>query len=604
MSVLQYARDEQKVNAARLSVARAYRTAVLEETFAASSARVDSLQAAAAGRPLRALQMRSAKADVRAAVIADVRSYPHEPHKWNKITRDVAFLEGEEFAENVLPLDKRAIDREYEKGRKANHRASQAMTPAGGLSGTVGNKEEEGSFQNDGVSPAQALKSFRMHLNLSMFDDEVERHLDDELASLTGRGASLGASDFPDAEASLWSGVDNDAEGQPQQRPGRMAHLKAVTNPTLSTFVEQASGPGYDALMVKARIKKNKADRHKMLVPSAREVRDAETGEITELNTATYVHYEDRLDEGRSMAVLGVVGKLKSRLSMFRSGGGGAGSQTESPTPLPPSSSGTSVQSISSRSSPVSTALGAIKKSSSSSAFADLLTGVSNSSPSPSPSPSVSVPPSAAPSAPRSPVDWEAVAGQHLAAAVAVAATPSAPTGGASRKSTKESETERLNRVLEYQDRQIAKERTVGGGDFNDSFVSDFDYLGSTPHSGGGLADRRHQQQATPLVDIGAADNLHDLVGWADSAVKRQVVELSVLKDKKNRELLDLVRAEEEEEARRKKVERANPHPARLERLRVRHDKERKERRAVIERIRQENELVIANKLAEWGLIR
>ena len=83
-----------------------------------------------------------------------------------------------------------------------------------------------------------------------------------------------------------------------------------------------------------------------------------------------------------------------------------------------------------------------------------------------------------------------------------------------------------------------------------------------------------------------------------------KVAELALLKDRKNRELLDIIRAEEEEEAKRKEVEKANPHPSRLERIRVRHRKERKERRGVIERIRQENELIIANKLAAWGLIR
>ena len=630
--MLQYARNEQKINAARLAASRAYRTSVLEETLAESSARVDSLQAAAAGRPGRALQLRSAKADVREAIIEDVERFPHEPHKWKKITRDVAFLEGEEFANRVLPVDTKAIDREYEKGRRAIHRASPVLSAGGIQSGTVANKEaDEGVFEDDGVSPAQALKSFRMHLNLSMFDEEIEHHLDDELAALTARTNSVVAAGHPPpsdaAESGHWSFAGNqhldsvDAEVQPQQTV-RMAHVKAVSNPSLSTFVEQASGPAYDALVVKARIKKNKAERQRKVVPPAREVRDAETGELTELHNSTYVHYEDRLDEGRSMAVLGVVGKLKNRLSKFRSGGesptlGTATTTNDFPSPTPPSSNGTSAPSTAARSSPVSSALGAFQRSPSPNAFAGLLKGVGKSSPSQSPGPSV--PPSAA-AAPPSPVDWEAMAGLHLAVANAPP-PPSAPPpsdgspGGGSRQSAKD----RRRRILEYQDRQVAKARSgFPGGNFagntslDDSVLSDFDYLvGSTPGGGGG-GDRQYYQQAanyhnqgtTPIVDIGAADSLNDLLGWADSAMKMQVVELSILKDRKNRELLDFIHAEEEEERRRKKVEKANPHPSRLERLRVRHDKERKERRAVIERIRQENELVIANKLAEWGLIR
>ena len=45
-------------------------------------------------------------------------------------------------------------------------------------------------------------------------------------------------------------------------------------------------------------------------------------------------------------------------------------------------------------------------------------------------------------------------------------------------------------------------------------------------------------------------------------------------------------------------------HPARMTRIKIRHAKERKEQRERIIRVRQENEMIIANKLAARGLIR
>ena len=93
-------------------------------------------------------------------------------------------------------------------------------------------------------------------------------------------------------------------------------------------------------------------------------------------------------------------------------------------------------------------------------------------------------------------------------------------------------------------------------------------------------------------------------MGWADTDLKIKVVELSMLKDRKHSELLRLIKDEEAEEFKRRRAERANPHPARNRRLRVRHAKERKERRLMIERLRQENEMIVANVMAEYGLIR
>ena len=107
-----------------------------------------------------------------------------------------------------------------------------------------------------------------------------------------------------------------------------------------------------------------------------------------------------------------------------------------------------------------------------------------------------------------------------------------------------------------------------------------------------------------PVVDIGAADKLADLVGWADTDLKVKVAEVSLLKDRKHKELLKLIHDEEVEEVRRQSEERRNPHPARNRRLRVRHKKEREERRVMIERLRQENEMIVANVMADYGLIR
>ena len=82
------------------------------------------------------------------------------------------------------------------------------------------------------------------------------------------------------------------------------------------------------------------------------------------------------------------------------------------------------------------------------------------------------------------------------------------------------------------------------------------------------------------------------------------MAEVSLLKDRKHKELLTLIHDEEREEVRRREEERRNPHPARNRRLRVRHAKERKERRLMIERLRQENEMIVANVMADYGLIR
>ena len=129
------------------------------------------------------------------------------------------------------------------------------------------------------------------------------------------------------------------------------------------------------------------------------------------------------------------------------------------------------------------------------------------------------------------------------------------------------------------------------------SIMSEFAYYDATggqATTGGG----------TPIVDIGAADNLNDLVMWADTDAKKSVASLALLKEKKHGELLEMVRAEEAAEAERKRVERSTKHPSVLERVRVKHKRERKERELTIRRIRQENEMIIANRLAGLGFIR
>ena len=90
--------------------------------------------------------------------------------------------------------------------------------------------------------------------------------------------------------------------------------------------------------------------------------------------------------------------------------------------------------------------------------------------------------------------------------------------------------------------------------------------------------NERKDVTSTPVVDIGAADNLSDLFKWANTDAKRGIAELSVLKNRKNEELMDLVRAEEDREAKRKRIEKAAKHPSILASARHRHKREREER--------------------------
>ena len=119
--------------------------------------------------------------------------------------------------------------------------------------------------------------------------------------------------------------------------------------------------------------------------------------------------------------------------------------------------------------------------------------------------------------------------------------------------------------------------------------MSEFDYYNSV---------------STPIIDIGAASSVQDLVGWGDNDIKIKVAEISMLKARKHEELRRLIEKEEDEDERRREEERRTKHPSRRRRVKIRNEKERKERREVIVRIRQENELIVANKMAEFGLIR
>jgi hypothetical protein len=104
-----------------------------------------------------------------------------------------------------------------------------------------------------------------------------------------------------------------------------------------------------------------------------------------------------------------------------------------------------------------------------------------------------------------------------------------------------------------------------------------------------------HQNLAsTPIIDVGAADTLGDLVGYQNSEMRKAMAEISVVKDKKHRELVAMIQREELEEIKRKRLEQKTTHPARLARVRHKHAKERKERRDRILGQRQENELIIA----------
>ena len=127
------------------------------------------------------------------------------------------------------------------------------------------------------------------------------------------------------------------------------------------------------------------------------------------------------------------------------------------------------------------------------------------------------------------------------------------------------------------------------------SVLSEFEYYDPNQRKG---------VTSTPVVDIGAADKLSDVFKWANTDAKRGITELSVLKNRKNEELMDLVREEEEKEVERKRIEMTARHPSILARARHRHNIEREKRTKVIVRIREENEMIIAGKMADLGLIR
>ncbi|CAM9244020.1 unnamed protein product, partial [Hapterophycus canaliculatus] len=90
-----------------------------------------------------------------------------------------------------------------------------------------------------------------------------------------------------------------------------------------------------------------------------------------------------------------------------------------------------------------------------------------------------------------------------------------------------------------------------------------------------------------------------------EGRIRKKMVEAQKIRDRYLSQLQHMVMMENAEEDRRAAALRfAAGHPLRIRRLRLRHEKEREEKRALISWIRRDIELIVVQKMAAFGLIR
>mmetsp|Transcript_9890 Transcript_9890/g.20104 ORF Transcript_9890/g.20104 Transcript_9890/m.20104 type:complete len:576 (+) Transcript_9890:103-1830(+) len=545
VSVLAFAAMEQKVNFGRIMKGQEFRDSQIMKGVAMKTAKVDAIKKAVSGSADRAFAMRSKAEEIKEIIVTDIRKNPNEPHMWSQITREVAFG-GEGAINHLLPVDMNSIQAEFAKIKTAQLEAEQEA-----------GKTKKKAIVEIEESPAEALHGF----NLQLDDVEREERKEDE---------------DEDEES------DDDEMDKVPTLPNSMPSLAFINNKAFKEFTAKAVGKDADELANMERRRKKQRERKGQLFPDDGDIVDAETGRLQEVNYTSWIHPKDAPDEYKTTKVLGALGKFKKNLTILRNeGSGGAERKEESRNAV------------------------AIPKQK-----------------------EAQQPPSQQPA---SEVDWEAKAAMFLKSAVSEDASSIMEERDEMRKKVEVKTGRRVIMATKYEKpgsrghipdinaavTKLETERRLGragrnilGGGMDDaerlmnatagvvgenSVISDFEYY--DPNERKGVA-------STPVVDIGAADNLSDLFKWANTDAKRGIAELSVLKNRKNEELMDLVRAEEDRETERKRIEKAAKHPSILARARHRHKREREERQRTITRIRQENEMIIAGKMASLGLIR
>ncbi|GMI53678.1 hypothetical protein TeGR_g9539 [Tetraparma gracilis] len=587
--VLAFASAEQRVNWERLGRAGAYRSERIMKRVAGKTARALALESAVRGAPERTMQMRLKANEIKFQMKEDVAKNPSAPHLWSQSTRELAFG-GDAAINKLLPIDMDSIAGEFAKIKEAEKEAEEEAAHALGAAARKKAKAKAEEIR----SASEALEGFSLSLDLG----------------------AVGGGDDDEAEpAAAAEEEEEGSEGEVTQPVALMEPLKNVTNPSFTKFVAQAEGPDAVAEQVRRRRKKKQQARKGKLFPLDGEARDAETHQPFEINETSWIHYKDAPDEYKNMQVLRGIGKFKKRLTQAKEAG----------------------------------TVGAGKGGKGEGAADIWSVGVKDVKPA---SPQL---PSTASAVvfeeKEEEVDWEAAANSLLVDATneqnekerarakakgggggkrVIVATPYVPPAqhkakaAAPRrlshdptKNVKGAATSvlmaanvfehvehtvdhandhHLHPRWDHPEDRVDEHKPIHEVESlpDDSIISDFD-----------LYTTAHQNLAsTPIIDVGAADTLGDLVGYQNSEMRKAMAEISVVKDKKHRELVAMIQREELEEIKRKRLEQKTTHPARLARVRHKHAKERKERRDRILGQRQENELIIANKLVALGLIR
>ena len=494
------------------------------------------------------------KNEIKAKIREDVRRFPHEPHLWSQETRQVAF--GNNNLKSSADLKAKFV------------RAKSKVT--------------EDVVEDVGAH----LREFTLNLDLGGEEEEEEGEEKRENNNVTDN-----------TDISILPNV-NDAEG------AAISGLQFLTNPAFATFTKQASGFDYDLLVEKQRKAKSKQSRKGKIINQDGEVVDSITGEKSTINENAWIHYKDAPDECKTLRVSMFVGKMKRKLLL----------STENKK---------------------KTLVAGVSAEASSAVAPAAKNQIKANSSSPSPFQPASTT-----------IDWENQASSFFTETLEGTKEVTNRAERLQRFKNKEGigtkskvimsipwndggEENELNSYMLNIEQQEIKQRLTDEklppispsvspppylqqqqhqhqppydtADFNmdplDS-MSDFKNAASAVH------DAQLYPVGTPIVDIGAADSLSDLIGWADNKTKRDVVEISLLKDSKNREIYDLIKQEEEDEISRQNELSEHTHPARRKRVKLKHEKERRRTKEIIIRMRQENEMIIANKLAKFGLIR
>jgi hypothetical protein len=500
--------------------------------------------------------------------------------------------------DRLLPIDLDSIAADFAKIKQAERDAEMEAEHGRQAQAAARRKRDEAA-----KSAADSLQGF--HLNVSVTGDDDD---DDEGAS-DGEGGG-------EEEPVL---IDEDTETPRAPSASTMQPLVNVTNPHFDQFVRQAQGKDYEAEVLRRRRKKSQYARKGKVFPNACEARDSETAALQEIEEYAWVHPQDAPNEEKTVNVLGALGKFKKRLTKMRA------EEPASPTPAelqhqqqqqPDVQEDAELFKVQQKQAKQLAAAvndkmqqpaeidweaaannmlvqatdeqnAMERKSSGRKLIRAVSLSEKHNQPAPQPAPQ---------HAPHQPRHFNADQSKHHHVLGATAGILNAldvfnhhdPHNlifpGAGHKHHPHHHAQHPDAMMansQYND--LASQ---------DSMVSDFDYY------------TKIHKKGTQVVDIGAADTLQDLVDGSSSEVRGVIVDIALIKDKKDRELMQLIAIEEEEERRRKVVEMNTKHPARVTRIKIRHEKERREQRERILRIRQENEMIIANKLAAHGLIR